>query len=156
MLGWILMPQFRFAYTGLTTIRNAPMPSYRFFEGGSLVALQEPPAKEQLVPTGPAIIDASGNRLVKFAVPFAKDFDPEAFVAPAKVHAAIYPPGTVIDSNDPLKTLNEAPANGFTAFPEPGAFDADILVTVSVNTTALFKREASLEVPYAIILEYAE
>lgn len=132
------------------------MPRFRFFEGGTLTAVQDPPAKDDLLPVGPAVIDSSGNRLVRFTLEFAKDFDPEAFAVPAKVHAAIYPPGTVIDTNDPVKTLNEAPANGTSEFPVPGPFDTGIFVGVSVNTTALFKREASLEVPYAIILEYAE
>lgn len=131
------------------------MPRFRFFEGGSTTINQVPPAKEDLLPSGPVTIDGSGNRNSVFSVPFAKDFDPEAFIAPTKVHACIYPPGTVIDATDPFKVLNEAPANGFTAFPAPDPFGTDIVVVIGVNTSALFKREPSLDVPYAVILEYA-
>lgn len=151
------MPRFRVLDTGSTTIRNLTMARFRFFEGGDTTINQVPPAKDDLLPLRPATVDSSGNRLSVFGLAFARDFDPEAFVAPTKVHVAIYPAGTVIDVNDPVKTLNEAPASGTTVFPaETSPFDAEIPVSVGVNTTALFKREPSLVVPYAIVLEYPD
>lgn len=131
------------------------MARFRYVTGGIATITQTPPPKPDLLPSGP-ITWVTGDKSIRFAVPFDREWNAETHTIPKRVHVVVYRTTDTIIPDDPRQLIAQAPANGATDFPsakEPfGA--GEVVVGVGVNTSSLFNREAELDVPWGLILEF--